>query len=32
MKSKKDENELLKIEIEVKMKKIKAVCCIIILH
>ena len=28
MKSNKDENEPLKIEIEAKMKKIKAICCI----
>ena len=32
MKSSKDENEPLKIEIEAKMKKIKAICCIIFLH
>ena len=32
MKTNKDENELRKIEIEAKMKKIKAICCIIILH
>ena len=32
MKSNKDENEPLKIEIETKMKKIKAICCIIFLH
>ena len=29
MKSNKDENEPSKIEIEAKMKKIKAICCII---
>ena len=28
MKSNKDENELRKIEIKAKMKKIKAICCI----
>ena len=29
MKSNKDENEPLEIEIEAKMKEIKAICCII---
>ena len=32
MKSNKDENDLLKIEIEAKMKKIKAICCIIFFY
>ena len=32
MKSNKDKNELWKIEIGEKMKKIKAICCIIFLH
>ena len=32
MKYNKDENEPLKIKIEAKMKKIKAIFCIIILH
>ena len=32
MKSNKDENGPLKIKIEAKMKKIKAICCIIFLH
>ena len=32
MKSNKDENGPLKIEFEAKMKKIKAICCIIFLH
>ena len=31
MKSNKDENETLKIKFEAKMKKIKAICCIIFL-
>ena len=32
MKSNKDKNELWEIEIDTKMKKIKAICCIIFLH
>ena len=32
MKSNKDENELWKIEIEAKMKKIKTICCIIFVY
>ena len=32
MKSNKDKNELRKIEIEAKLKKIKAICCIIFFY